>query len=674
MAKRSALVVATAVYDDPGLQRLRAPVRDAEALAHVLGDSAIGAFDVRLVKDQPEPRVRREVAAFFANRTPDDVLLLHFSCHGLKDAGGQLYFAATDTELESLDATALPSEFVNRQMTKSRSRRVVLLLDCCYSGAFARGMLSRADKSVDVGDQLGGQGRAVLTASSSMEYAFEGDALAQDAGMPSVFTSALVRGLETGEADSDFDGVVSVGELYNYVFEQVRRTNPNQTPRLWSFDLEGELVIANSPAPRPVDLPPQLQAALASPFPGARLDAVPELTRLVSGKHKGLAMAAEAALRRLREEDDSLRVRSAAAESIEQHGGMLESVDLTAPPDVTPSQAIAASPNHASELSASDAKPNPIEKAEARRYEAAPILELSPQELDFGTLKVGESPPPRAVRIHNAGGGDLHAKATSTQTWIRVEQASNEILVTVSPTAPGSLQGVVIVDSAGGRKLVRIQTEVKTLYSPDSPRHVQPRREDTGTAAQMKASFRRNLESQDTLPIERQETPLRQKTPRGKNNKLPAVGLIVVLLIAGIVGIASLMKGDGSSPSQPAGPGVTHVPSPDSSETLRIYTGKWEGTVVSDEGVRINLIVVLKAGQDGSLVGTTSYPNVPCNGRLRSTSISSQSAAFMEDIIAGKLCTDGVWNVRPTAEGKLEWSWPPSNGLPGGKGQLSRSS
>jgi Caspase domain len=82
MAKRSALIVATAVYDDPGLQRLRAPVNDAEALANVLGDPAIGAFDVRLVKAQPEPRVRREVAAFFANRTPDDLLLLHFHVMG----------------------------------------------------------------------------------------------------------------------------------------------------------------------------------------------------------------------------------------------------------------------------------------------------------------------------------------------------------------------------------------------------------------------------------------------------------------------------------------------------------------------------------------------------------------------------------------------------------------
>src|SRR5436190_18104808 len=41
---RSALVVANARYDDPALAQLRSPGADAEALARVLGDPAIGGF------------------------------------------------------------------------------------------------------------------------------------------------------------------------------------------------------------------------------------------------------------------------------------------------------------------------------------------------------------------------------------------------------------------------------------------------------------------------------------------------------------------------------------------------------------------------------------------------------------------------------------------------------
>jgi hypothetical protein len=71
------------------------------------------------------------------------------------------------------------------------------------------------------GEKLGGgRGRAVITASSSTEYAF-GDQLADDRNrQPSVFTAALVEGLATGEADRDEDGWVGLNELYDYVFDR----------------------------------------------------------------------------------------------------------------------------------------------------------------------------------------------------------------------------------------------------------------------------------------------------------------------------------------------------------------------------------------------------------------------------------------------------------------------
>jgi uncharacterized caspase-like protein len=204
LAGRYALIVANGTYRDEKLSRLRTPTRDAEALARVLNDPQIGDFSVELAIDEPEAVLRRKIATFFADRGRDDLLLLHFSCHGLKDDSGQLYFAAPDTEVAHLDATALSAEFVSRQMTRSRSRKVVALLDCCYSGAIARGLRFRGGDQVDLDDHLGGHGRVILTASSAMEYAFEGEELTGD-GNPSVFTTAVVRGLETGEADRDQD-------------------------------------------------------------------------------------------------------------------------------------------------------------------------------------------------------------------------------------------------------------------------------------------------------------------------------------------------------------------------------------------------------------------------------------------------------------------------------------
>ena len=221
----------------------------------MLQDPGIGGFEVRTLLNAPAHEVNLAVEEFFADRQPDDLLLVHFSCHGVKDEDGELYFAMANTLLRRLGATAVAAEFVNRRMSRSRSRRVVLLLDCCYAGAFERGMTARAGTEMGIESQFGGRGRAVITASSAMEYAFEGDQLADTRELaPSVFTSALVEGLETGDADRDQDGLVALDELYDYIYDKVRAATPNQTPGKWTFGVQGELVIARrarrSPRPR----------------------------------------------------------------------------------------------------------------------------------------------------------------------------------------------------------------------------------------------------------------------------------------------------------------------------------------------------------------------------------------------------------------------------------------
>jgi hypothetical protein len=315
---RSALIVASSDYTDAGLRQLRAPAIDARALAAVLHDPGIGGFEVRTLLNEPAHEVNLAVEEFFADRRPDDLLLVHFSCHGVKDEDGELYFAMANTLLSRLGATAVAAEFVNRRMSRSRSRRVVLLLDCCYAGAFERGMTARAGAGVGIESQFGGRGRAVITASSAMEYAFEGDQLADACELaPSVFTSALVDGLQTGEADRDQDGLVALDELYDYIYDKVRAATPNQTPGKWTFGIQGELVIARRarPVTTPAPLPRELQEAIQSPFAAVRAAAVQELARLLQGLHAGLALAARLALEGLTE-DDSRSVAAAATAAL----------------------------------------------------------------------------------------------------------------------------------------------------------------------------------------------------------------------------------------------------------------------------------------------------------------------------------------------------------------------
>ena len=315
---RSALIVASYEYEDPGLTRLRAPAQDAEALAAVLGNPEVGAFEIQTVLNAPAHTITRTMERFFADRGVDDLLLLHYSGHGVKDETGDLYFAAANTELEYLSATGVPSDFVNRLMSRTRARRVVLLLDCCYAGAFERGLGTRGDSSLHLEERLSGRGRAVITASTAMEYAFEGTDLdATQEGSPSVFTSALVQGLSSGDADQDQDGMIGLDELYEYVYDAVRRVTPNQTPSKWSLGMQGELYVArrSKPITTPSTLPDDLKEAMDSSFPSVRSSAVSELGRLLRGRHAGLSLAARRGLEQLTA-DDSRSVAAAASATL----------------------------------------------------------------------------------------------------------------------------------------------------------------------------------------------------------------------------------------------------------------------------------------------------------------------------------------------------------------------
>ena len=65
----------------------------------------------------------------------EDMLLLHFSCHGLKNAAGELFLAGTDTVPNRLSSTAVAARFVDDELAECRGAHVALLLDCCFGGA-----------------------------------------------------------------------------------------------------------------------------------------------------------------------------------------------------------------------------------------------------------------------------------------------------------------------------------------------------------------------------------------------------------------------------------------------------------------------------------------------------------------------------------------------------------
>jgi len=316
MAQKYALFVGSSEYDSESLVDLKAPIADVRDLANLFRNPEIGGFDqVTELINSSETEIRQAVGSFFLNKKPEDLLLLYFSGHGVLDDRGHLYLAVKDTKPDLLRATAISADFIADDMDLCRSKRQVLILDCCHSGAFRRGIKGGGKALTQSTFEGNGSGRIVLTASDRREFAMEGNQVLE-AAQTSLFTHFLLEGLKSGEADRDGDSFISLDEWYDYAYDKVVSNLPTQTPRRWVYNQEGRLIIARNPKPesiKPPELPRELRESMRDPRPKIRLRAATELAHILDGSDQRLALAARTALDKMLK-DDSPEVKEAVKE------------------------------------------------------------------------------------------------------------------------------------------------------------------------------------------------------------------------------------------------------------------------------------------------------------------------------------------------------------------------
>ena len=263
IGRRLALLIANNEFIDPSFQQLTAPEHDASTLESLLKNPDLCNFYVKTLINKTSYEVNQIIEEFYADSTRSDLLLLYFSGHGIKDEEGKLYFVTKDTRRNRLRTTAISSRLINEGMRGSRSRRQLLILDCCYSGAFAKGMIAKSGSiigsSIGSIERFQGRGRVILTASDAMQYAFEENSRIQGTGVHSIFSSAIIDGLSTFRADENKDGIITIDELYDYVDEYVTYRTPDQRPSIWAYEVQGEMVIATKPQTLPETIIPTPQ-------------------------------------------------------------------------------------------------------------------------------------------------------------------------------------------------------------------------------------------------------------------------------------------------------------------------------------------------------------------------------------------------------------------------------
>jgi hypothetical protein len=314
--RRLALLIANSTYADPQLRPLYSPVADAERLAEAL--AGLGDFEVEVVLDQESHEIKRRIVDALEPRSRDDLVLLYYSGHGLLDAYDALYLAARDSQNDQLFNSAVAASFLREQMSHSGAGSVVLMLDCCYAGAFTRA-------SAEVGAQLrdphgGGRSRVVITSATAVQLAHEDKdstgpaALEEERGYRSWFAEALIDTLLTGQPDQN--GWIGHFALFEQVQERLKAMALKpprhvQSPDIWAA-VQHQIHIARVPG----ELFPDIGRRLTATDDDQRRLAVLDLKWIARAEPSPPAWAARAVLRRVGCKDQSPEVRREAQDAL----------------------------------------------------------------------------------------------------------------------------------------------------------------------------------------------------------------------------------------------------------------------------------------------------------------------------------------------------------------------
>ncbi|WP_434687774.1 caspase, EACC1-associated type [Pseudanabaena minima] len=243
--KRLALLVGTSEYPQcEKLSPLHGSLLDVDAMQRVLiANGEFDSDDVVVLKNASRQAIEDAIYNLFnaRDRQKDDLVLFYFSGHGIVDEANKLFLGTPSTRKEGnkiVKPTTVAANYLQDAMNDSKSQHQVLIFNCCFSGAFAQGMTVMDDGSVNLKNQLGGKGRAILTSSSSTQFSFQPD------GEMSIYTRYLVEGIETGAADRDGDRNISIDELHEYAALKVSQESPNMTPAFYPVEQGGKIYIA----------------------------------------------------------------------------------------------------------------------------------------------------------------------------------------------------------------------------------------------------------------------------------------------------------------------------------------------------------------------------------------------------------------------------------------------
>lgn len=228
-----AVIIGVGEYLDENIPDLRLTVNDAQGLYDVLTDPEHGGVPENHVKlllnEEVTPRnIKYAIGTWLKRLVKDeDTVIIYYAGHGAPE-GVETYWVTHDANIDDLYSTALSNNEIFDMLNRLRSKRLITFLDSCYSAATVNRKVQTRDITEIPWKKFSGEGRVTISASDGKQLSLELDQYGHG-----VFTYYLLKGLR-GEADRNFDGVVEVDEIWDFVKRQVTDTaqkfgNP-QTP------------------------------------------------------------------------------------------------------------------------------------------------------------------------------------------------------------------------------------------------------------------------------------------------------------------------------------------------------------------------------------------------------------------------------------------------------------
>jgi formylglycine-generating enzyme required for sulfatase activity len=241
--RRFGILIASSTFpEDPKLEDLRYPENDVQGLKIILASKDRGGFsDIKTFVNAPHYEILPILNRTLKSADKSDLVLIYYSGHGKLNSTNRLHLTTTNTDAYALESTSISIGGIRELVDVSSTKKVILILDCCYSGAGGAEFV-KVRGGVDDQLQLASRGRGmyIMTASTGVQVALE-----KEADQHGIFTKHLIEGIRSGNADLDEDGLISMAELYRYVHGKVL-DECHQEPTEWAMGVRGELFIARS--------------------------------------------------------------------------------------------------------------------------------------------------------------------------------------------------------------------------------------------------------------------------------------------------------------------------------------------------------------------------------------------------------------------------------------------